>query len=104
MPLSDRQGDKRTAEACKQHDYLRSPFWPVETTVARNLLVSWCFKPSQPLRIISGLEETFIKRYVVERINKATTTTTTKKTPEEQSEKAEICRKNLRNEIQPKGP
>ena len=30
-----------------------------------------CFKPSQPQRIISGLKETFIKRYTVERTNKA---------------------------------
>ena len=34
-------------------------------------LVSWCFKPSQPQRITSGLRETFIKRYLVERTNKA---------------------------------
>ena len=34
-------------------------------------LVSWCFKPSQPQRIISGLRETFIKKYIVERTNKA---------------------------------
>ena len=34
-------------------------------------LVSWYLKPSQPQKIISGLRETFIKRYVVERINKA---------------------------------
>ena len=33
-------------------------------------LVSWCFKPSQPQRIISGLKETFIKRYIVEWTNK----------------------------------
>ena len=26
--------------------------------------VSWCFKPSQPQRIISGLKEIFIKRYI----------------------------------------
>ena len=30
-------------------------------------LVSWCFKPSQPQRIISGLKETFIKRYIAVR-------------------------------------
>ena len=35
------------------------------------LVVGWCFKPSQPQRIISGLKETFIKRYTVERTNKA---------------------------------
>ena len=56
-------------------------------------LVSWCFKPSQPQRIISGLRETFIKRYTVERTNKA------EMRPEEQSEKAESCRENLWNEI-----
>ena len=31
----------------------------------------WCFKPSKPQRIISGLKETFVKRYIVERTNKA---------------------------------
>ena len=44
-------------------------------------LVSWCFKLSQPQRIISGLRETFIKRYIIERTNKADIT------PKEQSEK-----------------
>ena len=47
-----------------------------------NKLVSWCFKPSQPQRIVSGLRETFIKRYVVERTNKAEIRS------EEQSERA----------------
>ena len=27
-------------------------------------LASWCFKPSQPQRITSGLKETFIKRCI----------------------------------------
>ena len=40
-------------------------------TVVLYKLVSWCFKPSQPQRIISGLRETFIKRYIVERTNEA---------------------------------
>ena len=44
------------------------------------------FKPSQPQRIISGLRETFTKRYIVERTSK------TDIRPEEQSEKAESCR------------
>ena len=48
-------------------------------------LVSWYFEPSQPLGIISGLEETSIKRHV-ERTNKAEIR------PEEQSEKTESCR------------
>ena len=60
--------------------------------------VSWCFKPSQPQRIISGLGENFIKRYIVERTNKAEIR------PEEQSEKAESCPENSWNEIQLKGP
>ena len=34
-------------------------------------IVNWCFEPSQPQGIISGLKETFIKRYIVERTNKA---------------------------------
>ena len=51
-------------------------------------LVSWCFKPSQPQKIISGLKETFIKGYVVERTNKAEIRL------EEQSEKVESCWEN----------
>ena len=31
----------------------------------------WCFKLTQPQRITSGLRKTFIKRYIVERTNKA---------------------------------
>ena len=61
-------------------------------------LVSWCFKPSLPQRIISELRETFIKRNIVERTNKAEIR------PEEQSEKAESWQENLWNEIQLKGP
>ena len=61
-------------------------------------LVSWCFKPREPQRIISGVRETFIKRYTVERTNKAEIR------PEEQSEKAESCRENYWNEIQLKWP
>ena len=47
---------------------------------------------------MSGLREIFIKRYIVERTNKAETR------PEEQSKKGENCRENLWNEIQLKGP
>ena len=57
-------------------------------------LVNWCFEPSQPLRIISGLKETFIKWYVVERTKKAEIRL------EEQSQKTESCRENVWNEIQ----
>ena len=41
------------------------------TTEERSREVSRCFKPSQPQRIISGLRESFIKRYILERTNKA---------------------------------
>ena len=47
---------------------------------------------------MSGLRETFIKKYVVERTNKAEIRL------EELSEKAESCRENLWNGIQLKGP
>ena len=47
---------------------------------------------------LSGLRETFTMGYTVERINKAGIR------PEALGEKAEGCRKNLRNEIQLKGP
>ena len=62
-------------------------------------LVSYrCFELSQPLRIISGLMEIFIKRHVIERTNKAEISLT------EQSKKTESCRETLWNEIQLKGP
>ena len=50
------------------------------------------------MRIISGLKDIFIKRYIVERTNKA------EMRPEEQSEKVDSCRENLWNEIELKGP
>ena len=71
---------------------------PADSENIISSLVSWCFNPSKPQRIISGLKETFIKRYIVERTNKAEIR------PEEQSEKAESCQENLGNEIQLKGP
>ena len=49
-------------------------------------------------RIIPGLRETSIKRYVVERTSKAEIR------PKEQSEKDVSFRENLWNEIQLKGP
>ena len=49
-------------------------------------MVNWCFEPSQLLGIISGLKETFIKRYKVERTNKADIR------PEEQSQKTDSHR------------
>ena len=52
-------------------------------------LVNWCFEPSQPPGIISGLKETFVKRYIVKSTNK------TEIRPEEHSEKTESCRENF---------
>ena len=49
--------------------------------------------PVKPQWIISGLKETFVKKYLTERTNKAEIR------PKEQSEKAESCRENLWNEI-----
>ena len=46
--------------------------------------VNLFFEPNQPLGIISGLKETFTKRYIVERTDKA------ERGPEEQSEKVEL--------------
>ena len=60
-------------------------------------LANWCSEPSQPLEITSGLKETFIKRQLVQRTNKAEIR------PEEHSEKTESYCKNLLNEIQLKG-
>ena len=62
--------------------------------------VSWCFEPSPPQRITSGLElrETFIKRCLAERASKVEIR------PEEQSEKAESCWENLWDEVQLQGP
>ena len=60
-------------------------------------LFTWCFKPSQLLGITSGLKETFIKRHIVERTNKA------ELRPEGQSEKTDSCREKLSNEVQLKG-
>ena len=54
-----------------------------------SLLVNWCFEPSQPLGILSGLKETFIERCIVERTDMAEIR------QEELSEKTESCRENF---------
>ena len=54
--------------------------------------------PVNHKRIISGLREAFIKIHIVERTIEAEIR------PDEQSEKGERCRKNLRKEIRLKGP
>ena len=70
----------------------------VKSSVVPQRQLGLSFQPSQPQRIISGLRETFIKRYIVERTNKAEIR------PVEQSEKAESSREDVWNEIQLKEP
>ena len=52
------------------HGHCKESRSPIETFMLGEL-VSWCFKPSQPQRIISGLNESFIKKYIVERTSEA---------------------------------
>ena len=70
----------------------------LRSVVVSLLINSWCFKLSQPKGTISELKETFMKRCIVKRTNKAEFRS------EEQSEKAESCWENLWNEIQLKWP
>ena len=72
-------------------DYFKSCREQTQKTVSTNacptgisLLVNWCFEPNQPLGVTSGLRETFIKRYAVERTSKAEVR------PEEESENGEL--------------
>ena len=64
------------------------------TCVQCRSLLNWYFEPSDLLGIISGLKETFIKRYTVKRTNKAEIR------QEEQSEIPERCRENIWFKIQ----
>ena len=66
------------------------------TIIVTRSLVNWCFEPSQPLGIVSGLKETMKKRYTVERTNKAEVR------PEEQSEKAASCRERCTLSLHPR--
>ena len=66
--------------------------------MARVNKLTGIFEPSQTRGIISGLKDTFIKNYTVERTSK------TEIRPEEQSLKTEGCRENLWNKILLKGP
>ena len=67
-----------------QHKHKQFTYLCQLNACRRNLLVIWCFKPSQRQRIISGLRVTYIKRYKVTMTNKA------ELRPEELSEKAEL--------------
>ena len=62
-------------------------------------VVSWCFKPSQAHRIISGLKETFIKRHIVVKTNRAKL-----KNEKNRVRKRRVVGSNLWNEIQLTGP
>ena len=66
---------KREREREREWQTFMEGFSFIDTLLAlrKNVLVgkivNWCFEPSQPLGSISGLKETFIKRYIVERTN-----------------------------------
>ena len=107
--LSNAEGHLETTKHCHASKHIQLftyvnlyptsvHFVPPKVTLYVGRLVSWCFKPSQPQRIVSGLKETFLKRHIVEKTDKAEIR------PEEQSEKAESCRENLWNEMQLKRP
>ena len=59
------------AGVCRFESYFPELRSDVQRSNLLNLFGSWCFKPSQPQRIMSGLRKTFTKRYIVERTNKA---------------------------------
>ena len=106
--IQSKETHYRNGHHCYQHNFLpdsiitddlaRQSSTTVTIIKFQSELVSGCFEPSQPQRIISGLRKTFIKGYVIERTNKA------KIRSEEQSEKVESFGENLWNEIQLKGP
>ena len=56
-------------------------------------LLSWCFEPSQPQRITSGLDYIWAMGDFYKEIYKAEIR------PEEQSEKAERCRENFHGRL-----
>ena len=94
---------KKVDQVCRflrhsKRTYKSSPLGPIVLCLMhKTRLLSSCFKPSKPQRIIQGLKQAFIKRYLAKRTNKAETRL------EEHSEKEESCRENLWNEIQLKG-
>ena len=62
----------RSAWNSHVHDVEKAKYFAREREREREReRVNWCFEPSQPLGITSGLKETFIKRYKVERTNTA---------------------------------
>ena len=78
-------GQWHNAYSCNgSRQTLTSP--PDSVLCLESRLVNWCFEPSQPLGIASGLKETFIKRYIVERTNEAEIR------PEAKSEKTDSSR------------
>ena len=75
--------------------YKSSPLGPIVLCLMhKTRLLSSCSKPSTLQRIIQGLKQAFIKRYIAKRTNKAETRL------DEHSEKEESCRESLWNKIQ----
>ena len=75
----DRKDTKKRL-VCK-YKSLPCSVWKMKKKKKKSYFVSWCFKTSFPQRILSGLKETFINKYIAERTNEAEIR------PEEQSEK-----------------
>ena len=88
--LAERQLHEHQGHSAEhQHHEVGDEERPYGDTRRVTQLVSWCFEPSQPQRIMSGLRKAVIKRCIVERTNKAEIR------PKEQSEKAVSSRENL---------
>ena len=89
----------RSAQPPERRGCTTGELWQLTSRQATvSYLVNWRLTPSQPQRIISGLKETVIKRYMLKRTNKAEIRL------EEDREKTESCRENLWNEILLKRP
>ena len=73
-PVTDAQGMCPGAQCTLSHFYANLETGRKRRSKKENedtRKVSWCLKPGQSRRIISGLRETVIKRYILERTNKA---------------------------------
>ena len=74
--MNDQLTTRITGRECEKKGWFMTAALLITLQATMNMyrirqLVSWCFKPSQPQRIRSGLRETFIQRYLVKRTNKA---------------------------------
>ena len=77
-PCQHPAGNRNTLRLSDHHNQTQTAVWSCllfirsgQNHLARNNVSLLGLKPSKSQRIISGLRETFIKRYVVQRTNKA---------------------------------